>query len=670
MDAGTIIAIIQLSASVFKLGREISSEFFVPDSTPDKLRHLNTRLRILNEFLETNLERPGSPDKLPTTRFSGLIAIEKTLKECKTFLEDYRSLLLKTTGPTATAQRVMLKVGPSASRIDDFHKKIDRHYAELGQWQIGSLADKMDELYTLINSLREAIPVASTNSIPTFPNSYQTHATPQITSYPGLNITTPAMADLPANQQPLISPRTRISPVLRAQPPTPSLNSFPEPPPATIPSYSIQPAEGGSVTSSIGMQSYDGSIGPAQSSLWSASLSGNYITLLLGTKEELRFSPDVYKVYTDDRGRIIDWFSPQIRVRHFLPSGTKGIPYTKPKNPKIEVAFLPHGSEHSFEVTTASEGIKRTSEKCRYQFTNRMDREIFQRQVRTRQYLQTVEVLKIHTPQEKNVAVHVHLKVWSRNDQDVDPTFSFAYLGPNEPNHHVEYKIRWFRREPERKGDKRLILQPYSEDTDLSYGPASDDTSRKSISGTLKDIRRRMSTSPVTTFTSHSPSTGHPPVVLYDGKGRAAPEEVKLGYLDMEFQTLGIREKFVNSCYEANHHTSRRATSEIEMPSSNPPSLFSLGSSGASQATTPQHSISELEGLSPATELDGSSHPVEMSALEYSLRLPSPAIPRTVPFQFNNPNPFTLPDPAIPTVSEAEASDEPSIDPRFRGAHR
>lgn len=147
MEFGTILGILQLSASVFKLGREISLEFFGPENAPEKLRHLNTRLRILNEFLKENLEQPGLPDKLSATRFPGSVSIEKTLKECKMFLENYKSLLSETTRRGSTAQRVLLTVGPDASRIDDFHKKIDQHYAELGHWRMGSLTDKINNLH-------------------------------------------------------------------------------------------------------------------------------------------------------------------------------------------------------------------------------------------------------------------------------------------------------------------------------------------------------------------------------------------------------------------------------------------------------------------------------------------------------------------------------------------
>lgn len=149
VDPGTILAVVRLSTSVLTLGRDIAFEFFGPERAPEKLGHLNTRLQILNDFLERVLAQPGSPDKLSTTRFPGSISIEKTLKECKEFLENYRSLLLEPGSLGATARRVRLIVGPDASRIDEFHRRIDQHYAELQQWQMGSVAAGIDELRIL-----------------------------------------------------------------------------------------------------------------------------------------------------------------------------------------------------------------------------------------------------------------------------------------------------------------------------------------------------------------------------------------------------------------------------------------------------------------------------------------------------------------------------------------
>ncbi|KAK5632566.1 hypothetical protein RRF57_008280 [Xylaria bambusicola] len=194
----------------------------------------------------------------------------------------------------------------------------------------------------------------------------------------------------------------------------------------------------------------------------------------------------------------------------------------------MEVTFLPRGSKHHFQITRLG-GCENRNESFRYQFTYKVDRENFQAQVRMRQSLQMIQVVRINRSKEENIAMNVHLKVWAGNEQEIDPTLSFASLSKNEPNHNVEYTVRWFKREPERKGDKRLILRPYSEDTDLNYGPT---TSEKS--STFKDLKRRVS------IGSNTSSISNSHVLFYEGKGVPAPDHVrKLGYLDIEFESLG-----------------------------------------------------------------------------------------------------------------------------------
>lgn len=219
-----------------------------------------------------------------------------------------------------------------------------------------------------------------------------------------------------------------------------------------------------------------------------------------------------------------------------MPPGPKQIPYTKPNSSKNEVTFLPHDSEHRVEITTPETGVQSIKDRVRYLFTHKADRDIFQRQMRARQTLHMVQVVRIHTSREKDVAMNAHLKVWSRNDHDMEPTFSFPYLGKSEPVHqHVEYKIRWFRKEPERRGDTRLRLYPYSEDADISYGPTVDDSNKKSQP--VKNMIRRMSGSSYATSTGHSPSSGSHSTLLYDWKGRPPPEDLKLRYLEFDFQS-------------------------------------------------------------------------------------------------------------------------------------
>ncbi|KAI1311852.1 hypothetical protein F5Y03DRAFT_291272 [Xylaria venustula] len=652
MDAGTILSVVQLSASVFKLGRDIAFEFVGPEGAPRRLRHLNARLQILNSFLKKILEQPGSPDKLSTTQFPGSESIEKTLKECKTFLEHYKSLLSESPGRSATAQRVLLTVGPDASRIDEFHKKIDQHYAELEQWRIGSLADRIDELHVLVESIRGSISVPLSNHPSPHPANSAGHATPEI-------------------GQQLLSPTFHSSPIIRAQSRTSSLNSLTELPPAAIQNlpFTISgtyqrnisniTTESGSNVDTIDGRGCNPGAGTARASYSSSNgSSGHYVTLILGTGRTFQFSHDAYDVYEGETGRIIDWRSSGIQVRHFLPPGNRRIPYTKPNDSKMEVTFLPRGLPHQFEITTPG-GSNMKNERFRYQFTHKVDRETFQLRVRVRQSLQMVQVVRIHKYKEENIAMSVHLKVWGRSEKVTDPTFSFASLSKNESNHHEEYSLRWFRREIERKGERRLILRPYSEDTDLNYSPGSSERS-----SAFKELRRRMSVNSNGSPGSRPSSMSNSPATLYEGKGETAPEYVRrLRFLDIEFESTGLREKFINACYEAYATPPiRRAVVEmdVESASPDPASVFSSLSPGMSQTTTPHQSISELEGVGLGVELDtpGSLQP---------LQLPSPAIQRMAPgIRFENLSIFTMPNAAIPTARATESSEPSPTDTQSR----
>ncbi|RYC59309.1 hypothetical protein CHU98_g6920 [Xylaria longipes] len=629
VDPGTILAVVQLSASVLKLGRDIALEFFGPGGTPEKLGHLNTRLQILNNSLGKILEQPGSPDKLSATKFPGSVSIEKTLKECKAFLEQYRSL---SGSLSATARRVRLVVGPDASRIDEFHRRIDQHYAELGQWRIGSLANGIDELRILITS---ALPGATTNH----PPAYSNEAAPELSSSPSSYSSAATPTNLPPNQQ-LLSPTIHASPVLRAQSRNPSLSSIPELPPAAIQNPSFSSTESRSENGPFGRQIYWGNSGPVPTSPLSLTVpsSGHSITLVLGPRKELRFSLDAYQVYQNETARIIECLSPQARVRHY---------YTR-----MEVTFLPRRSKHRFEIMAPDGPKSILDEEFSYQFTYKVDRERFQRRVRIRQSLQMVRAVRIHTSKEKDIAMDIHLKVWAQNENDPAPTISFAWLGENESKHHVEYTIRWFKKEPERRGKKRprLIMRPYMEDTDVSSRPTSDDPGGKS--STLGDFRRRMSAGSNISFASHSLSTSSFPGVLYESKGKTAPDHVReLGYLEIEFDNVTLREKFVSACFEAHPpgpYTPRRATlaSDTDSFSVNQASIFSSRSPTVSQTTTPQHSVNELEAV---------VCPVE---------LPSPAIPRHIPIQFNNIDPFEMPGSAVPIRHGLDAGELSPTDTR------
>ncbi|KAI1179808.1 hypothetical protein F4777DRAFT_532080 [Nemania sp. FL0916] len=639
MDPGTILAIIQISASVFKLGREISLQFFGPDKAPERLKHLNSRLRILNDLLQQITVQKGSPDKLSTTRFPGSDSIENTLRDCGDFLRHYKALILE---QGSFAQQVKLIAGPDASRIDEFHRKIDQHYAELGQWRMVLLHDRVDEILARVNNLRGQ--ETGLGIIPyTVPPPYHPPST-SAPATPDINIT-PIPGDLSTSP-------IRIPP--RPRPQSQQLN--------TIPESQFGENEIGSPNGSTHRPSHDSGRPPTVLSPSCPPSPGHYVTLCMGAKEPLVFSLDAYSVYEEEGIRIIEWACPQLRVRHFLPPGNRRIPYTKPNHTKIEVTFLPHqgsDSEHQCETITSNE-TRTTRTKIRYQFIHKTDRERFQRDIRVREYLEMVQVFKIHTSKARDVAVDVHIKVWARHNHDMGPTISFAYLGKYGQSYHCEYKIRWFRKELEKKDGsggkdhKRLILYFYSGDTDLSYGPATDDSNKKGEALTTK-IKRRMSIGSTSSSVSRSPPIGHP-ATLYDWKSETPPDDVKkIGHLDIEFRKEALRDKFINACYYAHPASSGRPTSmsDTESLGANAASLFSVGSPTGTHLTTPQRSISELEGVYPAAEL--SSAPRYMDPIE----LPSPDIPASRPIQFNNPYPFLMPPAARQNTYELEDSEPP-----------
>ncbi|KAI0407834.1 hypothetical protein F4802DRAFT_488979 [Xylaria palmicola] len=638
MDAGSILTTIELSASILKLGRTISLEFFCPERTPERLRHLETRLQTFNDLLKNILEQAASSDKLATTKFPSLIATEKTLKDCKTFLENYRSLLSESGSLGADAQQLLLIEGPDTSWIDGFHKRIDQLYTELEQWRIGGIADRVDQPQILTTSMRHSTPNTITEDQQSSQGSDLTHVLPEFTSVASIHSGPALPTSLPMNQR-LSLPENHSPPLLRAQSRASSLNSIPELPPAAIQNENMEIEPTNDLESDKIHDANAGST-PTVPSL-NVESSGDFITLELGASSRFQFSPNAHEGYDDEGRRVIEWSNPQIRIRHFLPMGVNRIPHTKPEDPKMEVTFLPRGSKHRFEITTPT-GPQIITDEVRYLFTNNLHQEAFQRQVRARPFSQTVQVLRIHTAMEKNIAINVHLQVWARNGQDTDATFSFAHSGKNEPSHHVEYVTRWFKNQPERKGENRLILYPYSEDTDLSYRPTGGSHGKGS---SFNEPKREVSTSSSQSLGSRSPSVGNNSGVLYAGEGKTAPEHVREeGYLDIEFPSMRLRERFVDACFEAQAIGSRTPTraallSDADSLSPGRSSVFSSKSLGMSQTTTPQHGVNEVG--------DG----------YLEVELPSPAIPRTTPLQFNYISPFRLPHSATSLGNELDVSE-------------
>lgn len=167
----------------------------------------------------------------------------------------------------------------------------------------------------------------------------------------------------------------------------------------------------------------------------------------------------------------------------------------------------------------------------KYNFSSKLDRETFQRDIRARQLISMIQARSIHSAAESNIARGVHLKVWRRDDHDEEPTITFAHHESDVVQHHVEYVIRWFKNKPVLKSDKSLILEVYSADVDLNYGtPADTGERRSSIFGS---IRRRSSDK-----SSSSNATANLPSVLYETRGKTPPDSIQnLKHLKIEFQT-------------------------------------------------------------------------------------------------------------------------------------
>ncbi|KAK7941463.1 uncharacterized protein PG986_013850 [Apiospora aurea] len=240
---------------------------------------------------------------------------------------------------------------------------------------------------------------------------------------------------------------------------------------------------------------------------------------------------DRYSVQETGEFRIVEWTMAGIRLRHFIPRNETRIPYPKPNDKTLEVSFLPRSTKHTFEITDGH-GTCTTQEIPRYYFTHKPDRETFQRRVRNRQFLEMVQALVVHSREEKYIAKDVHLKILRTDAADDLSILSFAHHEKGHGSHHVEYKIRWFKRSPELKGETRLLLRMYSPESDLEYGPDVDEQPTRRPSFGERIMRRNSSR-------SRSPSaSGRTASVLYEQKGEVPPTNVRrLGYLEIEFQT-------------------------------------------------------------------------------------------------------------------------------------
>ncbi len=136
MDPGTALAVLQLSASVLRLGSTVAYEFMGHgEKVPQKLRNLNQRLQTFNTFLNQILQLSKGQE------FPGLEAIRQTLQDCKDFLKQNETTLSTRSRFGAAPQRIWLSTGPGSSRIDEIHTKFDHHCKHikdliLSRWHI------------------------------------------------------------------------------------------------------------------------------------------------------------------------------------------------------------------------------------------------------------------------------------------------------------------------------------------------------------------------------------------------------------------------------------------------------------------------------------------------------------------------------------------------------
>ncbi|KAI1762739.1 hypothetical protein GGR53DRAFT_400955 [Hypoxylon sp. FL1150] len=287
--------------------------------------------------------------------------------------------------------------------------------------------------------------------------------------------------------------------------------------------------------------------------------------------------------------------------------------HTVPNNVNSRASFLPRDLNHRFEITSLASGTMKASfmDMIVYQFDQKSDREIFQRKLRGYEYLAMIHVTRISNTLEKEIAGMAHLKVWRRNDRDDEPTFSFTTHQSNKASHHLEYKIRWFEKTPELRGENQLILRLYSTEVDLEYGPPLDEPSRKSP--TLRATGRRLCGDFSSASASHSrsrPSSANVSASkMYEYKGIYPPTEARSqGDLEMEFANPELRKTFINACFEAHRPSweaaGRNSTTSpiLQQTPSRPPSLtlgpnsgpYELGGAPAFEMPSPSLTFEEV----------------------------------------------------------------------------
>ncbi|KAH6657087.1 hypothetical protein BKA67DRAFT_655378 [Truncatella angustata] len=589
---GAVLTALQLCTSVLNIGNKVHGELFGDDKSVDKLRQLNGRLQILAKVFENIVEQTRDSEHGVVEQFHGTHTLEKTLDECKVFLNNYQKALSES-GRRSTLQRAKFIVGSDETRLERYNKRIDQHYLELQEWRSGVLSKKIDEV------------IARTHNTPSSTTSHEKshYSTPPshlLDRRPQRTLTGDTL--LPSS--PRLSPD---SPGIQSVSRTPSLASIPESPLSVIlpsgvrsrkasqqsrdhggqvvsPAHLLltpgtDPANWGyasaidsttvSRTSSEVRSREDvfGQISPhiypgppsvtGMEAPFASPLSDSHSAILVLGKRKWTFKAASCAI-SDVKGvQVLVWANNTTKLSHYVPTPVSKIPHTRPSNPgdtRFEVSFLPSSYKHIFEII--EHGVtEEVHEKPRYQFVYKTDRDAFQQKFRGHQFLEMVQARSIRA-QSGIIAQVVHLKVWSRNESDEEPTFSFARHGAKESNHQEEYKIRWFRKTPELRDTAKLVLGFYSPNADLEYGKPPETPSRKaSMIENFGNMMRRQSGS---SSKSRSPSISTTPQVLYDRttKGIIPNADVQhIAYLEIEFASPKLRDAFINACYEADRRS-------------------------------------------------------------------------------------------------------------------
>ncbi|KAI8962034.1 hypothetical protein F5Y11DRAFT_324070 [Daldinia sp. FL1419] len=594
MEPGTILSIVQLSFSVLELGSKIAREFFGQNNrVPDKLRRLNDRLKEFHSFVDGIIENGQGSGASWSLIYPGADAIVETLTECRDFLRQYESALSADRTFGGASQRLALVVGPDNSKIQDLDRRILDHYPALQLWKTTGIEKAVKQLgesmiaKQQINNQVNRVPSTTDEPLPQSELSGRSTEESLISSH-AAQVATPTLRAVSRN------------------PSLPSINELPSPQVGESPSFNIGPhrprpsvLEVGPVlthlrghvreeiintSTRIGPSRNAGSLSPvllSTSPTLQFRRQGYPVTLRIGS-QSYQLSTVDYRVLDVGGQRVIEWtsISPRLAIQHFVPD-PRSIPYTIPGDSgPHKVRFLPINARHQFKITISENETETFHEKPEYRFQRKVDREEFQQAVRNCDHLEMIRALKIHSAKGRDIAMKFHLKVWRHSPQDDKPTLSFA---ANEIA-HMEFHIRWFKKNPELKGDNKLILRLYSKNDDGADEPEIIEPRRRSFTFGMK--RLSGSSTHSGTLDMHSMSRSRSssakplPLILYEGGGIEPPEDVRsLEYLEIEFLTSEVRKSFIQACFEAHRpalEASRRNSSPspiLQQPYSRPPSL-------------------------------------------------------------------------------------------------